>query len=189
MRRWVGGLPRRARDSLRWGIADLRFLRVQQRVGDKRAEQSLRSQAELGRPLAVAGFRVVASDGTHLGWRDHVRDECHADHPDEIVVRRRGSLRRTPCFHFGAVETVRPSADRRGANRGWHSSAHHRADALIASRRPGSAAFDRGKDELRSAAPSFCALEPASGRVQAGPAARTPTASLGYFDRNQPGRR
>jgi hypothetical protein len=58
------------------------------------AEQSpRRRQAELGRLLAAAeGYRVVASDGTHVGWLDHVRYERHADHPDEIVIRRRGLL-------------------------------------------------------------------------------------------------
>jgi hypothetical protein len=72
--------------------------------------QSLRRQAELGRLLsAAAGYRVVAGDGTHLGWLDHVRYERHADHPDEIVVRRRGLLlKRHRAFPFSRVETVRP---------------------------------------------------------------------------------
>jgi hypothetical protein len=69
-----------------------------------------RRQAELGRLLsAAAGYRVVAGDGTHLGWLDHVRYEQHADHPDEIVVRRRGLLvKRRHAFPFSSVETVRP---------------------------------------------------------------------------------
>jgi hypothetical protein len=72
--------------------------------------QSLRRQAELGRLLsAAAGYRVVAGDGTHLGWLDHVRYEQHADRPDEIVVRRRGLLlKRHRAFPFSRVETVRP---------------------------------------------------------------------------------
>jgi len=37
---------------------------------------------------------VLASDGTHLGWLDHVRDVRHADHPDEIIVRSRCLLMR-----------------------------------------------------------------------------------------------
>jgi hypothetical protein len=50
----------------------------------------------------------VASDGTHVGWLDHVRYEQHADHPDEIVVRRRGLLlKRRRAFPFSGVETVR----------------------------------------------------------------------------------
>jgi hypothetical protein len=66
---------------------------VDQRIGDQDAEQSLARQAELGRLLsAAAGYRVVTGDGTHVGWLDHVRYEQHADHPDEIVVRRRGLL-------------------------------------------------------------------------------------------------
>jgi hypothetical protein len=66
---------------------------VAQEIGDQSAELSLRRQAELGRLIAAAeGYRVVASDGTHLGWLDHVRYERYADHPDEIVVRRRAVL-------------------------------------------------------------------------------------------------
>jgi hypothetical protein len=39
---------------------------------------------------AADNYRVVAGDGTHVGWLDHVRHERHADHPDEIVVRPGG---------------------------------------------------------------------------------------------------
>ncbi|MEK6274358.1 MAG: PRC-barrel domain-containing protein [Actinomycetota bacterium] len=83
---------------------------MRQGIGDKSAEQSLRRKAELGRLLAAAeGYRVVASDGVHLGWLDHVRYERHADYPDEIVVRRRGLLpKRRRALPFGAVEAVRP---------------------------------------------------------------------------------
>lgn len=74
------------------------------------SEQSMRTRAELGRLLAAAGgYRVVVSDGTQLGWLDSVRYERHADHPDEIVVRRRGVLpRRRRALPFSAVEAVRP---------------------------------------------------------------------------------
>ncbi len=77
--------------------------------GDESAEQRLKRQAELGRLLAAAeGYRVVASDGANIGWLDHVRYERHADHPDEIVVRRRGLLpRRRRVLPFGTVEAVR----------------------------------------------------------------------------------
>ena len=83
---------------------------MDQGIGDQDAEQSLRRQAEFGRLLsAAAGYRVVAGDGTHVGWLDHVRYEQHADHPDEIVVRRRGLLvTRRRAFPFSDVETVRP---------------------------------------------------------------------------------
>ena len=83
---------------------------MDQGVGDQVAEQSLRRQAELGRLLsAAAGYRVVAGDGTHVGWLHHVRYEQHADHPDEIVVRRRGFLpKRRRAVSFSRVETVRP---------------------------------------------------------------------------------
>ncbi len=57
-------------------------------------ERSDRTQAELGRLLAVAGgYRVLASD-RRVGWLDHVRYERHADHPDEIVVSSRRLLAR-----------------------------------------------------------------------------------------------
>ena len=73
------------------------------------SERSERAQAELGRLLAAAsGYRVLASDGTHLGWLDHVRYERHADHPDEIVVRSRRLLaRRRHALPFSAVAEVR----------------------------------------------------------------------------------
>jgi hypothetical protein len=82
---------------------------VQQRVGDETVEQSLRSQADLGRLLAAAeGYRVVASDGTAVGWLDHVRYERYADHPDEIVVRRHALLpKRRRALPFDAVAAVR----------------------------------------------------------------------------------
>ncbi len=72
-------------------------------------EWSAKTQAELGRLLAVAGgYRVLASDGTHVGWLDHVRYERHLDHPDEIVVRSRRLLaRRRRGLPFSAVVDVR----------------------------------------------------------------------------------
>jgi hypothetical protein len=82
---------------------------VQEGGGDERSERSDRTQAELGRLLAAAeGYRVLAGDGTHLGWLDHVRYERHADHPDEIVVRSRRLLARRRCvLPFSAVAEVR----------------------------------------------------------------------------------
>jgi hypothetical protein len=81
---------------------------VQEGGGDERSERSDRTQAELGRLLAAGGYRVLASDGTHLGWLDHVRYERHADHPDEVVVRSRRLLaRRRRVLSFGAVAEVR----------------------------------------------------------------------------------
>jgi len=71
-------------------------------------ERSDRTHAELGRLLAVAeGYRVLASDGTHVGWLDHVRYERHVDHPDEIVVRSRRLLARRRVLPFSAVADVR----------------------------------------------------------------------------------
>jgi len=85
-------------------------LSVHQGIGDEGAEQSLGRQAELGRLLAAAeGYRVVTSDGTQIGRLDHVRYEGHADHPDAIVVRRRGFLpQRYRALPFSAVEAVKP---------------------------------------------------------------------------------
>jgi len=88
--------------------ADYASFVVAQEIGDQGAEQSGRMQAELGRLLAAAaGYQVVASDGTHLGRLNHVRYERYADHPDEIVVRRRAVFPRRRCaLPFSAVETV-----------------------------------------------------------------------------------
>jgi len=79
-------------------------------IGDESVEQSLRTRAELGRLLAAAeGYRVVASDGSQLGWLGHVRYLWHADDPDEIVVRRRGlGPKRRRVVLFSAVGAVRP---------------------------------------------------------------------------------
>jgi hypothetical protein len=87
----------------------LLFSSVQGAGGNERSERSQRTQAELGRLLAAAeGYRVLASDGTHVGWLDHVRYERHADHPDEIVVRSRRLLaRRQRALSFSAVAEVR----------------------------------------------------------------------------------
>lgn len=83
---------------------------VHEGIDEESEEQSPRRQAELGRLLAAAeGYRVVAGDATHVGWLDDVRYERHVDHPDEIVVRRRGLFgRQRRAFPFSAVEAVRP---------------------------------------------------------------------------------
>jgi NADH dehydrogenase FAD-containing subunit len=62
----------------------------------------------LGRRLAdSAGFRVIALDGRDVGVLEHVRYEHHADHPDEIVVRRRRFLReRLVSVPFAEVSNV-----------------------------------------------------------------------------------
>ena len=74
---------------------------------DEGLEQRLRRQAELGRLLAAAGgYRVVASDGRQVGTLDHVRYRRHADHPDEIIVRRARFTRRRRALPFSAVEAV-----------------------------------------------------------------------------------
>ena len=102
-------MSRRRRASCRAGQR-ITLGPVRRVVGDESAQQGLRRRAELGRLLAAAErYRVVASDGAHLGWLDQVRYEQHADHPDEIVVRQRGFLlRRRRAVPFSAVEAVRP---------------------------------------------------------------------------------
>src|SRR5712692_7637489 len=70
----------------RQGLPGDAWVPMQQGIGDASAEQSPRRQAELGRLLAAAkGYRVLASDGTHVGWLDYVRDERHADPPDIVL--------------------------------------------------------------------------------------------------------
>ena len=80
--------------------------RRQEDGGDGR---SGRTHAELGRFLtAAAGYRVLASDGTYLGWLDHVRYERYADHPDELIVSSRRHLAtRRRVLPFSAVAEVR----------------------------------------------------------------------------------
>lgn len=80
--------------------------RRQEDGGDGR---SGRTHAELGRFLtAAAGYRVLASDGTYLGWLDHVRYERYADHPDELIISSRRHLAtRRRVLPFSAVAEVR----------------------------------------------------------------------------------
>jgi hypothetical protein len=68
----------------------------------------------LGRRLADSvGFRVIALDGRELGVLDHVRYKKHADHPDEIVVRKRRLLwDRTSTIAFEEISAVDPVAGR-----------------------------------------------------------------------------
>jgi hypothetical protein len=89
--------------------ADYASFAVAQEIGDRGAEQGGRRQAELGRLLAATdGYQVLASDGTHLGRLEHVRYQRYADHPDEIVVRRRAVFpKRRRALPFSAVEAVR----------------------------------------------------------------------------------
>ena len=84
----------------------LLFSFVQEGGGGERSD---RTHVELGRLLAAAGgYRVLTSDGTHVGWLDHVRYERHVDRPDEIVVRSRRLLaRRRRVLPFSAVAEVR----------------------------------------------------------------------------------
>ena len=70
--------------------------------------------ARLGARLADAeGFQVVALDGRVVGEVEHVRYQRHADHPDEIVIRRRVFVwRRRGVIPFEAVGNVDPDRAR-----------------------------------------------------------------------------
>jgi len=69
----------------------------------------LRQQAELGRLLAAAdGYVVRTAEGDELGRVDHVRYREHADHPDQIAVRRRWFWQRSLLVSFEAVAAVDP---------------------------------------------------------------------------------
>lgn len=98
-------------------IGQLRALDHLMTIGGKMLEGTMeghdrkpRERAELGRRLAASeGYLVLASDGRHVGVVDHIRYEQHADHPDEIVVRRRNVLlRRRRAIAFDAVQAVDP---------------------------------------------------------------------------------
>ena len=64
--------------------------------------------SRLGRLLATAeGYQVLSSDGRYIGVVDHVRYRQHADHPDEISIRRRNVLwKRRRLIPFSAIEKV-----------------------------------------------------------------------------------
>jgi len=56
--------------------------------GDRDRDQ--RDILTLGTRLASAeGFRVIAMDGRDVGAVEHVVYKRHADHPDEVVFRRK----------------------------------------------------------------------------------------------------
>jgi hypothetical protein len=69
---------------------------------------------KLGARLADAeGFRVVALDGRDVGEVEHVRYKRHADHPDEIVIKRRILLwHRYGVVSFDEVSGVDPDRER-----------------------------------------------------------------------------
>lgn len=69
---------------------------------------------KLGARLAGAeGFRVIALEGRDVGEVAHIRYKRHADHPDEIVIRRRVLLRhRLGVVGFDDVSNVDPDRER-----------------------------------------------------------------------------
>jgi hypothetical protein len=67
-------------------------------------ESQLRKRGEIGRLLA-SGYRVLDEQGRPFARLDHVRYQRHADHPDEIVVRR-GLFRRRHVLPLEAVAAV-----------------------------------------------------------------------------------
>jgi hypothetical protein len=56
---------------------------------------------------------VIALDGRDVGEVEHVRYKRHADHPDEIVIKRRVLLRqRLGVVAFDKVSNVDPDRER-----------------------------------------------------------------------------
>jgi hypothetical protein len=56
---------------------------------------------------------VIALDGRDVGEVEHVRYKRHADHPDEIVIKRRILLRqRRGVVGFDEVSAVDPERER-----------------------------------------------------------------------------
>ena len=56
---------------------------------------------------------MVALDGREIGVLEHVRYEKHADHPDDILIRRRHRLRdRYATVSFEDVANVDPEGER-----------------------------------------------------------------------------
>ena len=72
-----------------------------------RNEHRFRQQAELGRLLSDAvGYCVLGHDGHERGVLEHVRYTQHADHPDELILRRRWFWNRHVVVPFSDVVTV-----------------------------------------------------------------------------------
>jgi hypothetical protein len=71
-------------------------------------ERQRKDVLRLGARLADAeGFRVVALDGRDVGDLEHIRYKRHADHPDEIVIKRRFLLwERRGVVKFDDVSAV-----------------------------------------------------------------------------------
>ena len=56
---------------------------------------------------------MIALDGRDVGEVEHIRYERHADHPDEIVIKRRLLLRqRRGIVGFDEVSAVDPARER-----------------------------------------------------------------------------
>jgi hypothetical protein len=83
-------------------------------AGGVETERERDDVVRLGARLAAAeGFRVVALDGRIVGEVEHVRYRRHADHPDDVVIRRRILLwHRRGIVRFDEVSTVDPGSKR-----------------------------------------------------------------------------
>lgn len=76
-------------------------------MAPERNELQSRKEAELGRLLSDAeGYRVLSQDGHELGLLTHVPYTQHADHPDELILRRRVFWKRAVVVRFSAVAAV-----------------------------------------------------------------------------------
>jgi hypothetical protein len=82
--------------------------------GGVETERDREDVLKLGARLAAAeGFRVIARDGRDVGEVEHVRYRRYADHPDEIVIKRRVLLRhRLGVVAFDEVSNVDPDRER-----------------------------------------------------------------------------
>jgi hypothetical protein len=77
-------------------------------------ERERQDIVRLGARLANSeDFRVVALDGREIGMLENVRYEKHADHPDDILIRRRYLLwDRYTTVSFEDVANVDPERER-----------------------------------------------------------------------------
>jgi hypothetical protein len=77
-------------------------------------ERERKDIVRLGARLANAeDFRIVTLDGREIGVLENVRYEKHADHPDDILIRRRYLLwDRYATIGFEDVANVDPERER-----------------------------------------------------------------------------
>jgi sporulation protein YlmC with PRC-barrel domain len=61
----------------------------------------------------AVGYRVIATDGRDVGEVEHVRYRRYADHPDDVVIRRRVFIwHRSAIVPFDEIANVDPERER-----------------------------------------------------------------------------